>query len=200
MSGWTILYCVFLLVIFLISLGLITQASTKIGASNADPNLQNAYKITTIIAVVLWIAIAAVIFGGVSLFLVGGEAIEAESVVAQYQNNGSIWSTLFFILLMILLIIVGVGAAAAAVDISKFTGYNNNADLVKAFDDCCYAAGLCLGTLFIIFGIFIISYFYTSDPTPVTNTIPVTKNTNNGVGAANVKTIIAQEVVKELAK
>lgn len=209
MSGWTILYCVILFVIFLISLGLITQASTKIGASNADPNLQQAYKITTIIAVVLWFAIAASIVGAAAfIFSGGGEAIEAESLVAQYQNNGSIWSTLLFIFFMLLLIIVGVGAAASAVDISRFTGYQNNQDVLKAFDNCCYAAGLCLGTLLIIIGIFIIRFFYTDTPTTTpTTTIaaPAVTPTVTSAGAAsintkNIKTIIAEEAVKQVVK
>ena len=186
MSGWTILYCVFLLVIFLVSLGLITQASTYIGASNTDPNLQQAYKITTIIAVVLWFAIAAVIIGGILLFVFGGEAIEAESIVTQYQNYGNIWSTILFIIFMLLLIVVGVGAAAAAVSISKFNGYQNNQNIMKAFDDCCLAAGLCLGTLLIIIGIFIIRYFYSDNTNNNTNTSVALVNPVEPVKPTNV--------------
>lgn len=210
MSGWTILLCILLFVIFLVSLGLVTQCSTSIGPSNADSNLAQAYKITTIIAVVLWIALALVIIAGILFLIYGGEVLESENIISQYQSNGSIWTTLLFIILMILLIIVGVGSSAAAVDISKFAGYKNNQAVLKAFDDCCLSAGLCIGTLLIIIVVFIIRYVYSDTPTPINSTtvpvtaattsIPVTPVVSAGAGAANIKNAVAAETVVQLQK
>ena len=176
MSGWSILYIIILIIVFLISVGLITQASTKIGDNQTDPNLQYAYKITTTIAVIIWVSIALLIIGfigGLIAYFYSGA--EEASLVESYANasQSSWWDTIsyiVFIIIFIILIVIGIYSAIAAVYISKYTGYKNSVDILIAFDDCCYSAGLSLGTILLIIGIWIVSYFYNRPSIPVENT------------------------------
>lgn len=210
-TGWTILYCIILIIVFILSVGLLTQASTLIGASQTDPNLQEAYKITTTIAVVVWVAIGFISFGGILLLLFGGEAIEAESVVAQYQKATTSWGetigNIIFFIVFILLIVVGVFSAIASVAISRYTGYQNNTSILKAFDDCCYAAAICLGTILLIIGIYIISYFYNRQPEPKTTAVEtkptekkVVETKSSETKAVELKNMASSEAVKEQVK
>lgn len=177
MSGWSVLLIIILIISFLISIGLVTQASTKIGDNQSDPNLQYAYKITTTIAVVIWVSLALLIIGfvgGLVAYFYSGA--EEASLVESYANaqQSSWWdiiTTIIFFIIFVVLIIIGIYAAIAAVYISKYSGYKTNPAILTAFDDCCYAAALALGTILIIIGIWIIQYFY-NQPTPKQQTIP----------------------------
>ena len=63
MQWGLIILTIILIIIFLVSAGLLTQASTKIGPNNTDPNLANAYKITTWISVLTWLILGLIIVG-----------------------------------------------------------------------------------------------------------------------------------------
>jgi hypothetical protein len=173
MSGWSTLLIIILIIVFLISSGLITQASTKIGSSQTDPNLQYAYKITTTIAVVIWVSLALLLIGfigGLIAYFYSGA--EEASLAESYANasQSSWWDyvvSFIFLVVFIILIIIGIYAAIAAVYISKYSGYKNNPAILTAFDDCCYAAALALGTILLVIGVWIISYFYNQPTEPI---------------------------------
>lgn len=204
MSGWSILFMIILIVVFLISVGLITQASTKIGDSQTDPNLQYAYKITTTIAVIIWVSIALLIIGfigGLIAYFYSGA--EEASLVESYANasQSSWWDTIsfiVFIIIFIILIVIGIYSAIAAVYISKYNGYKTNQPILIAFDDCCYSAALSLGTILLLIGLWIASYFYNQPSTPIETTDNKSIETTQSSVEQSVNNQITQELQNKL--
>lgn len=174
---WVLIILVVLLaIIFFISAGLLTQASTKIGASNTDPNLAYAYKITTWIAVLTWVILALIIIGIIVYFFFYAEAapeLAAANALQQLQKQPETLSTgltLFLVVIILLVFIVGVFASIAAVSISNYTGYKTNTDIYRAYEDSAISAVLCLGSLGILLGIII--YYNWPATVPVVDAKP----------------------------
>lgn len=167
MQWGLIILSIILMIIFFISAGLLTQASTKIGPNQTDINLANAYKITTWISVLTWLILALIIIGIILYFVFYVEeapetvALNAYNQLKQQSQSLGTGLTIFLIIVMLLILIVGILSAVAAVDISKYNGYKTSTDIYRAYEDCAISAVLCLGSLGIIIGL-LIYYHYSS--------------------------------------
>jgi multisubunit Na+/H+ antiporter MnhG subunit len=160
MSWFLSIIALILIIIFLISAGLLTQASIKIGPSSGNVDLEYAYKITTWIAVLTWLILALIIIGIIVYYVFyfesGGPEISAVSnVVDQYSDTLGTGLTIFLLIISILVLIVGIFATIAAIDISRSPGYTLNVDVYRAYEDCAVSAGLSLGAIGLIIGLII---------------------------------------------
>jgi amino acid transporter len=160
MQWLIVIFIIILLILFLISAGLLTQASTKIGPNTTDPHLSYAYTITTWIAVLTWILVALVFIGIFFYFMFYAETAPEMELVNVYnqikQPAGLGWiSILILIIVVLLVLIVGIFSAIAASNIAQYSGYKTQPDIYRAYEDCAISAILCLGSLGIIIGVLI---------------------------------------------
>lgn len=197
MQWGVIILSIVLIIIFLVSAGLLTQASTKIGPNNTDSNLSRAYKITTWISVLTWVILLLIILGLALYFWVYAEeapevtALNYYNQIKEQPQSLGIFLSLFLFIVMLLILVVGIFSVMAAIDISRYSGYKTSADIYRAYEDCAISAVLCLSAFGITIGI-ILYYHYSSY-----NNQRQLKDIKN---SKDVKNVEDKDVVKEIIK
>jgi hypothetical protein len=172
MSTWSTIISVILLVIFLISGVLITNAAINIASfQDTDVFFQNAHYYATWAAVVIWglfsltiIGIGAYIFYTIFYAVEVPEAQIISSLSKPAESSGS-WNILFSILIFILVIIVGALSAAAAWNFDQSKNYNPNVpQQYRAREELLVTAILSLSATGLILIIFLIDLIYYFSP------------------------------------
>jgi ABC-type sulfate transport system permease component len=193
-----------LIIIFFISAGLLTQASTKIGPNTTDPHLSYAYKITTWIAVLTWVIVALIIIGIIVYFFFYAEAapeIAVANAYKQLQSKPETLSTgltIFLVIIILLVLIVGILAAIAASSISNYSGYKTNADIYRAYEDSAISAVLCLGSLGILVGILIYYNWPSSKQITGAQDVPMVEMTT--IKEAPIKKVVKETVLQSMSE
>ena len=167
MSGWTRLFNIFLIILYLITGFFITKSSVYLNPYTNDVNIATAHKYATWSSVLVWFLLAFTIIGIVLYFVYYAEG-GAELQLVQSQASSGWGATLFFIIMLILLTITGILSAAAAHYIqisSPYTG--GNKDVAIAYTDAVVAACLCIGIVLLVLVAIAVIYHQNNKPKEV---------------------------------
>lgn len=211
MSTFTIILSVVLLLIFLISGVIITNASINLGSlKDTSTFFANAYYYSTWAAVLTWVIVALAILSVAGYYILGWvyeaevpEAAILSSLQKVPSSSWSGWSILFLIIILILVIVNGCLAAATASQISSDPNYNPNVpQQYRAREEAIITAILCLTSagLLLVWGIVeLYYYFYPEEPekvetVPATTAILPSNTTNNSTIVNKVNNLTPEEI------
>jgi len=121
---------------------LITDASVKIGSGNSDPNLAEAYKLTTWASVLVWLTVAGLIILLIVTLIYGPEL---------FLTFGSTITYIILFIAVIGIVVIGSIAAASTYYIGQ-SDASKSGDILTAYDDTLYASLICFGAIF-LFGL-----------------------------------------------